>query len=66
MTTSIENFPFDSSSSNQIHIVLKDSSSSDYTADQIQFGEYGVSVVRTGTDYNFFPWSNVAKVYQEV
>lgn len=65
-TTTIEQFPFDPTSENQVHVVLNDSGATDYTADQIQFTSEGVTVVRLGTDVNFFPWGYVAKVYQEM
>ncbi len=63
-TTVIENFPFDPASSNQVHGVLNNADN--YVADEIQFSSAGIAVVRTGTDVNFFPWSSVAKVYQEI
>lgn len=60
----MENFPFDPTSSNQVHVVLLNSD--DYEADELSLTSTGVILVRTGTDINFFPYNNIAKIYQSL
>ena len=58
--TQLQIFDFDPSG-NPINVEASDGT---YELDSIQFTEYGVFGVRTGTDNVFIPWTSIVKVYQ--
>ena len=61
--STIEQYPFDPAGNT---ITVVDTSSGTYDTDEIEFTEYGVFLVRTGTDRVFLPWSAVSRIYQTI
>lgn len=48
---------------NDLHVILLNAD--DYTVTSVEFLDPGVYAERSGIDRLFFPWSNVAQVYQD-
>jgi hypothetical protein len=61
--STIEQYPFDQAGNT---ITVVDTSSGTYDTDEIEFTDYGVFLVRTGTDRVLLPWSSVSRVYQTI
>lgn len=62
-TEIVSAIPFDESG-DDIHVIT--TTSSDFTADSLAFGDNGVTLKRDGIDVNFLPYSSIYRIYQEL